>query len=64
EKEGKRAIYVGIENGYPIGNDLSNVEEYYDKGVRYITLVHSSNNDLADSGELLLGQLRELRSVV
>ena len=49
EKEGKRAIYIGIENGYPIGNDLSNVEEYYNKGVRYITLVHSSNNDLADS---------------
>lgn len=49
EKEGKRAIYIGIENGYPIGEDLSNVELYYNKGVRYITLVHSSNNDLADS---------------
>lgn len=49
EKEGKRAIYIGIENGYPIGSDLSNVEEYFNKGVRYITLVHSSNNDLADS---------------
>ncbi len=49
EKEGKRAIYIGIENGYPIGNDVSNVEEYYNKGVRYITLVHSSNNDIADS---------------
>lgn len=49
EKEGKRAIYIGIENGYPIGKDLSNVELYYDKGVRYITLVHSANNDLADS---------------
>ena len=49
EKEGKRAIYIGIENGYPIGEELSNVEEYFDKGVRYITLVHSSNNDLADS---------------
>ena len=49
EKEGKRAIYVGIENGYPIGQDVSNVELYYNKGVRYITLVHSSNNDLADS---------------
>lgn len=49
EDEGKRAIYIGIENGYPIGSDLSNVELYYDKGVRYITLVHSSNNDLADS---------------
>jgi membrane dipeptidase len=49
EKEGKHAIYIGIENGYPIGKDISNVELYYNKGVRYITLVHSSNNDLADS---------------
>lgn len=49
EKEGKRAIYVGIENGYPLGNDISNVEMFYNKGVRYITLVHSSNNDIADS---------------
>ena len=32
-----------------IGKDLSNVALYYEKGVRYITLVHSSNNDLADS---------------
>lgn len=49
EKENKRAIYIGIENGYPIGDDLANVEAFYNKGVRYITLVHSSNNDLADS---------------
>ncbi len=49
EKEGKRAIYMGIENGYPIGNDISNVGLYFNRGVRYITLVHSSNNDLADS---------------
>ncbi|WP_425234898.1 dipeptidase [Ulvibacterium sp.] len=49
EKAGKRAIYIGIENGYPIGKDLSNVALYFDRGVRYITLVHSSNNDLADS---------------
>ncbi len=49
EKAGKRAIYIGIENGYPIGADIANVELYFDRGVRYITLVHSSNNDLADS---------------
>ncbi len=49
EEAGKRAIYIGIENGYPIGKDLSNVALYFEKGVRYITLVHSSNNDLADS---------------
>ena len=49
EKDGKRAIYLAIENGYPIGEDLKNIELFYDMGVRYITLVHSSNNDIADS---------------
>ena len=49
EKEGKRAIYMGIENGYPIGGDINNVELFYNKGIRYITLVHAANNDIADS---------------
>ena len=49
EDQGKRAIYIAVENGYPLGDDISNVEKFYDAGVRYITLVHSSNNDLADS---------------
>ena len=49
ERDGKRAIYLAIENGYPIGDDLANIELFFNKGVRYITLVHSSNNDIADS---------------
>ena len=49
EKEGKRAIFIGIENGYLIGNDLSRVEEFYDLGARYITLCHTKNNDICDS---------------
>ncbi|QIA06268.1 dipeptidase [Draconibacterium halophilum] len=49
EKEGKRAIYIGMENGFPVGQELDRVEEFYNKGVRYITLCHSSNNDICDS---------------
>ncbi len=49
EKEGKRAIYIGMENGYPIGKDIKRVKEFYDRGVRYITLCHTSNNDICDS---------------
>lgn len=49
EKTGKRAIYLGMENGYPVGTDISNVSKYYDLGVRYITLCHTSNNDICDS---------------
>ena len=49
EKEGMRAAFIGMENGYPIGKDLSLVKEYYERGVRYITLCHSSDNDICDS---------------
>ncbi len=49
EKEGKRAIFIGMENGYPVGTDIKRVQEFYDRGVRYITLCHSSNNDICDS---------------
>lgn len=49
EKTGKRAIYIGIENGFPLAKDISRVEEFYKKGVRYITLCHSSHNDICDS---------------
>jgi len=49
EKTGKRAIYIGIENGCPVGNDLTLVKKYYDLGARYITLCHTSNNDICDS---------------
>ena len=49
EAEGKRAIFIGIENGYPIGKDIANVEEFYKLGARYITLCHSRNNDICDS---------------
>lgn len=47
--EGKVAVFIGIENGYPIGTDISRIEQYYDLGARYITLCHSSNNDICDS---------------
>jgi membrane dipeptidase len=49
EKEGKRAAFIGMENGYPIGKDLSLVMKYYEKGVRYITLCHGGDNDICDS---------------
>ena len=49
EKSGKRAIYIGMENGFPLAKDISRVEEFYKKGVRYITLCHSYHNDICDS---------------
>ena len=49
KKTGKRIAFTGIENGYPLGMDLAKVKEFYDLGARYITLSHSSNNDICDS---------------
>jgi membrane dipeptidase len=49
EKTGKRAIMIGIENGYPIGDDIGRVEEFYRLGARYITLSHSRHNQICDS---------------
>ena len=46
---GKRIVFIGIENGYTIGTDLSLIGHFRDRGVRYITLCHVENNDLCDS---------------
>jgi microsomal dipeptidase-like Zn-dependent dipeptidase len=48
-KTGKRAIMIGIENGYPVGEDLNLVKKYYDLGARYITLCHGGHNQICDS---------------
>ena len=47
--EGKLAAFLGMENGYPIGQDLALIRFFYDQGVRYITLCHTSDNDICDS---------------
>ena len=47
--EGKKAFFIGIENGYGIGKDLSNIKRFHDRGVSYITLCHTKHNDLCDS---------------
>jgi membrane dipeptidase len=47
--EGKKAIFLGLENAYPIGNDISLADSFYNRGARYITLCHTKNNDVCDS---------------
>lgn len=47
--KGKRAIFLGMENGYPLGTNIEAVQSFYDQGIRYITLTHSKNNQLGDS---------------
>ena len=52
--EGGRVLLpMGMENGAPLGDQLANVQFFFDRGVRYITLAHSANNRLADSSYAL-----------
>lgn len=46
---GRVLLPLGMENGAPLGDKLENVQFFFDRGVRYITLAHSGNNRLADS---------------
>ena len=48
-KEGKRVIFIGVENGYPVGTDITNVQKFYDLGGRYMSLAHNNHSHLSDS---------------
>lgn len=42
-------LAMGMENGAPIEDDLTNLKYFYDRGIRYITLAHSRSNQISDS---------------
>lgn len=46
---GKKVAMIGVENGYPIGTDVSRVEEFYNRGARYMSLSHNGHSQLCDS---------------
>ena len=48
-RAGKISLPLGMENGAPVGDDLANVKYFYDRGIRYITLTHSKDNQICDS---------------
>ena len=47
-KEGKKSVYFGVESGFAI-NSIEKVKEYFDLGIRYMTLCFTSNSSLCDS---------------
>ncbi|PKM20809.1 MAG: peptidase M19 [Gammaproteobacteria bacterium HGW-Gammaproteobacteria-15] len=46
---GKISLALGMENGTPINGKLENLQHFYQRGIRYITLSHSESNHIADS---------------
>lgn len=76
--DGKIALPMGMENGAPIEGDLSNLDHFYARGIRYITLTHSLVNHISDSsydeerrwgglspfGEMLVGRMNDIGIMV
>ncbi|MEZ4792819.1 MAG: dipeptidase [Gelidibacter sp.] len=48
-KSGKKVAMIGIENGYPIGTEIKNVDKFYNLGARYMSLAHNGHSQLSDS---------------
>jgi membrane dipeptidase len=48
-KKGMIALPMGMENGAPIGDDLANLAYFRKRGISYITLTHSKDNQICDS---------------
>ena len=46
---GKKVAMSGLENAYPIGTDMSRIEEFYDRGGRYMSLAHNGHSQFSDS---------------
>ncbi len=46
---GRKVIFIGIENGFPVGTDLSRIRQFADLGGRYLSLAHNGHSQLSDS---------------
>lgn len=49
KKDGLFSVFLGLENGSAIGHSMDRLREFYDMGIRYVTLCHSRDNQICDS---------------
>jgi membrane dipeptidase len=46
---GRKVALIGVENAYPLGEDLSKIQEFFDRGARYMSLAHNGHSQWSDS---------------
>jgi len=49
QAEGRKVAMIGVENAFPLGTDLSRIQEFFDRGARYMSLSHNGHSQFADS---------------
>ncbi|NDW22475.1 dipeptidase [Alteromonas hispanica] len=59
-EKGVISLPLGMENGSPIQGNLDNLNDFYERGIRYITLAHSQSNHISDSSYDLRRQWKGL----
>jgi len=47
--EGKKVALIGMENPYPLGESVDDLQMWFDRGVRYVSITHSGHNQFGDS---------------
>src|SRR3970040_2169137 len=45
----RKGAMIGVENAYPLGEDLKNIKAFYDRGGRYLSLAHNGHSQWSDS---------------
>ena len=48
-REGRLVALIGVENPYPIGEDLSLLEHFHRLGARYVSITHHGHNQFGDA---------------
>lgn len=48
-ESGKKVAMIGVENAYPLGENLKNIEKFYKRGARYMSLAHNGHSQFCDS---------------
>ena len=56
QNEKRHVVLMSIENAYPLGNNIDNLDYFYEAGVRMLGIVHFSNNQFADSSTDVEGE--------
>lgn len=56
KEKGVFSVFLGLENGSPVEKSIDRLRFFYDKGVRYVTLCHSADNEICDSSGSAAGR--------